>query len=1334
MPENFEVNPNRDATDSIKGYVYQVYQSVLAWINLKESEVLILEGAEDFDVHETNQVVATQVKDTSSNLTLRSSSVIETLNNFWEHFNKNPTYDVSLRFLATASAGQENGSPLGRGIKGLDYWRNVQLENSSVEPLHKFLKSLKLSEELSEYLEQASPEDVQRQIIKRIYWDLDSKPRETIELEIEDRLINHGMALNIDPVESTKVLSHLIKKTADILTVKGIKKLRRSDFVRYFHEKTSVTMPKGQFDALQNALIKLGNLEHADIPQLSKSSIFSAPFPVVAGSVFRAKLVEKITLTLKDKGVIFLHGSTGLGKSNLAALITKNLKESWKWASFRDLSGDQMKHVFFQMTTTLPNSQASFIVLDDVDFSNFKLFEREIVLFVLSIMNSNGLIIFTGQTNPPFSFLSKISVDNTCEFSVPYFEEADISEMLGNFGLADSKYISSWSKVIWMNTFGHPQLIHARILGLKSKNWPEITKKDILKPDEIEKIKEGIAKSLVNELPTETVRTLAYRLSIISGSFTRDVALALASLPPEINLPGEVFDHLVGPWVERESEERFRLSPLLSGAANKVFPEKGIKDIHAEIGLSIIKRKSLNLQEISSAFFHGYLGKNEHVLTILSNLIVTEISEHVSLLYDSLRWFTLVSLAKNEVIYDGNPYVDLILRLSQFKLIASSPNKEYAVEVVKRLEETLNRLEKTSEKSQHEMSESLVYGIVLIAIDVPIPSSIALRLLSRFMDIGANNEMLNSLLIAYSEKNKHIKDIGNNSSLQVMFSLHTSRVKSTTDLIDLIEALDCLEQNKRDLFLATQSELDFESIMVNQVWWTEAQKDDFDAKKTLAAYQFALDKFKNWNALKYVKTCYVAMAVITDEYLFLKDDAITLLDEAEKEFPNDANIINQRAKILFGTDKSEEAIKLAKLALTLNGLPDIEYLFTCRNAAIECAKANDWLRAANLFLTGFDKGENSEFQKGMAVGLLADAAFAHWKSKNFKEALALYVKTLKLLSSIPYADDLKAHHLHATVRHSITWITMELQKEGSSDLVEPYPGMCSNQEPDKKIVEHKIVGLASIWVLLDITSKVLDVDIGVSKVELKELTANPLRATETFRRNVVLELAYKDGNFDLLIEKLIVVQEVFELHKGRESVSFEQKSEQSIPSLPKDFWTNEVNLYFVKNAIIKASISLTVLCKNLPINKWKKDLNKFNALTANIDNFLAVLEGGKIVHDGVHERAAQAIFLLRGEILVPSDLWMASFRVLDALIGDSLWVESYSEKLFTACWFNAATNQKAYFSSPDIICPQIEQVCLSKSITGKAKLAQLLKISAHYLGRRLSENVIDRLTQITQSK
>jgi hypothetical protein len=85
MARSFQTDPAREATASFGGYRYQAFQSILAWMRLKDDQILVLEGAEDFDIHELDEkTVATgQIKNLSRNVTLRSRSVIEAISNYW---------------------------------------------------------------------------------------------------------------------------------------------------------------------------------------------------------------------------------------------------------------------------------------------------------------------------------------------------------------------------------------------------------------------------------------------------------------------------------------------------------------------------------------------------------------------------------------------------------------------------------------------------------------------------------------------------------------------------------------------------------------------------------------------------------------------------------------------------------------------------------------------------------------------------------------------------------------------------------------------------------------------------------------------------------------------------------------------------------------------------------------------------------------------------------------------------------------------------------------------------------------------------------------------------
>ena len=66
MSSPLKGEPGRQAIAPIGGILYQIWQSVFAWISLESLEVLYLEGAEDFDVIGPTQATAVQVRRTAT--------------------------------------------------------------------------------------------------------------------------------------------------------------------------------------------------------------------------------------------------------------------------------------------------------------------------------------------------------------------------------------------------------------------------------------------------------------------------------------------------------------------------------------------------------------------------------------------------------------------------------------------------------------------------------------------------------------------------------------------------------------------------------------------------------------------------------------------------------------------------------------------------------------------------------------------------------------------------------------------------------------------------------------------------------------------------------------------------------------------------------------------------------------------------------------------------------------------------------------------------------------------------------------------------------------------
>src|SRR6476469_6060259 len=91
----------RQAVAALRGYAFQLYGSVLAWLELKEDEELFLEVAEDYAIVAQNALEAVQAKEThgSGSVTLNTTGVKEAINSFVDLSKRNPARTVSLRYF-----------------------------------------------------------------------------------------------------------------------------------------------------------------------------------------------------------------------------------------------------------------------------------------------------------------------------------------------------------------------------------------------------------------------------------------------------------------------------------------------------------------------------------------------------------------------------------------------------------------------------------------------------------------------------------------------------------------------------------------------------------------------------------------------------------------------------------------------------------------------------------------------------------------------------------------------------------------------------------------------------------------------------------------------------------------------------------------------------------------------------------------------------------------------------------------------------------------------------------------------------------------------------------
>ena len=106
-------DPSARAIASLRGYAYQLYASGLAWLELRPSQELYLEVAQDYAVATQEALRAVQVKDTTARVTINSEGVRHALDGFVDLVERNSCREVSssLSFNKRDRAGAGARAP-----------------------------------------------------------------------------------------------------------------------------------------------------------------------------------------------------------------------------------------------------------------------------------------------------------------------------------------------------------------------------------------------------------------------------------------------------------------------------------------------------------------------------------------------------------------------------------------------------------------------------------------------------------------------------------------------------------------------------------------------------------------------------------------------------------------------------------------------------------------------------------------------------------------------------------------------------------------------------------------------------------------------------------------------------------------------------------------------------------------------------------------------------------------------------------------------------------------------------------------------------------------------
>ncbi|MFA6547152.1 MAG: hypothetical protein WCS99_22235, partial [Limisphaerales bacterium] len=534
-PKPLKGDPARQAGPLFRGLAYQIWQTVLAWSELGENEILVVEGAEDFDRIGTSEAVGNQVKALSSPISLRSDCVVETLRNFWITKQKNSPRAVALRFITTAGFAVETGGLFGPSKAGLELWNEETARSipKQSEKLREFLVSdasvvRRLVEpfnesvpSLIEHLKRLTSEAFHTEFVRRIEWLAEQPDVDVIREAVRAKLCAYGSARHLLPGDSELALAPLFEHVVQVAIKQG-QILNSSDFAERFDEATRVRVSRSQFNQMQSLIVGCIQPTQGAASEISFASegIVALPdLPVPCAQ--RTQLVDTLTACVTEHGFLAIQGSTGKGKSTVAQLVASKLGGTWLWVSFSRWGATRISEELQRLARQAASSpQPTSLLLDDFNpaGADSSMLLRHLAVLTHLTLRRGGRLIATTQRLLGNVFLRQSNVAPTALQQVPAFHEDEVKQLCVSAGCPQGARLQVWANIISGQTGRHPQLVHARVKVASRRGWPIPTVTDVLETPQEVNDERQLSRQLLKELEEGEVEML-YRLSLSSGPF-----------------------------------------------------------------------------------------------------------------------------------------------------------------------------------------------------------------------------------------------------------------------------------------------------------------------------------------------------------------------------------------------------------------------------------------------------------------------------------------------------------------------------------------------------------------------------------------------------------------------------------------------------------------------------------------------------------------------------------------------------------------------------------------------------------------------------------------------
>jgi hypothetical protein len=1060
----------REAIDSLGGYAYQLYQSAIAWGELEEDGILLLEVAEDYATCIEDALKAVQVKRTSSSITSNSKSVCQAIDSLLELQRTNPKLDVSLRYLTTSAIGRETKIEDRVGsIATLNYWQALS-SSEGIPALRERLMAMQLSDDSKASIAAWSDEELYERLVKKLEFDCGEPGIDGVRQKLQDLLVIAGDKKGLYAEESEKALPRILERVLLVCSSHGRRELKRADFIRIFEAELTTQVPNALIrDLSKNSLKQLTGDQ--DVSIVSHENVLEPLFEGAQPSPFakRTHLARRVEASL-DRGNVWLFGGSGFGKTLLAKTALLSRLDRTAVLRLRDQPPERAAYLLNRAVIELLTTDYDGLLIDDVsDAGNARVADDLERLTSLASMREKKVVVCSYQKPSP-SILSRVGVHTNSCIEIGLLTDADIADLAAG---APSHH-EVWQNYVRLGSSnGHPQLAHALAVGLEGRDWPtsDLGRMNaILGNDEALNItREEARRRILTELPDEE-RRLIYRLSLTTGTFTREMAKALADAPPPIAAAGEALDRLVGPWIDQVSSGEFQVSPLAAGSGTAQLNEQEQKVVHAKIAKCLIGGRQIDSSRLDQLLLSGFVGEAEQALMALVFATLSTDSDKVQILAQNTMAFKV--WRTDQQFYPKNARLSVMLRMAQSLIVLADGD----VQVFRKCFDAFHReLDVLGDEEATSLLKLTLYGKLLLHPNLAEAYPEFPQLVAEAAEAAEQHGISEDYELSESAGYEHMEI----SMPQALFTMQMSNLKTLKTLETVLGSLSEISEEQRERLVPPIDEVRFNpEQIVKSIWVKEKAHYGYNADSFAESLISTSRVLESLGETEFAIGCYLTAAVVQSEETKDHAKGLATLDAASERYGERFSLRRGRAAVYFNQDRHAEQIAAVEPYLDeAEKRSWIEMTYLHRELGIAHGSLENWAEAEHHFDVAKTYSEKVQIEAMdlMAIGLIADRAVCQWYRGSHVSALVSMRAALDLLAEVDPNSGFNANALHRLVMFTGWWIyakyndLKEVEVEANTQMV---IGCNSNPNPHSGLGDPPIGSPTMIFYLL------AEVDVG----------------------------------------------------------------------------------------------------------------------------------------------------------------------------------------------------------------------------------------------------------------